>query len=138
MSDKQVPVRGLYQRQKNNKYILPAAVYNKTIWQIRDYYRLKEAQDSIIYQRGSSDGTPRGSGVGDPTFYKAEKLARALDIVRVIEDALKEIPQEYRKGIWDSIQFRSPYPIDADRSTYGRLKSRFVYTVAKKLDYIDD
>ena len=118
MSDK-VPVKGLYQRQKNNKYILPAAVYNKTIWQIRDYYRLKEAQDSIIYQRGSSDGTPRGSGVGDPTFYKAEKLARALDI-------------------WDSIQFRSPYPIDADRSTYGRLKSRFVYTVAKKLDYIDD
>ena len=138
MSGRQEPVKGLYQRQKNNKYILPAAVYNKTIWQIRDYYRLKEAQDNIIYQRGSSDGTPRGSDIGDPTFYKAEKLAKTADIVDVIEDALKQIPQEYRKGIWDSIQFRSPYPMDADRSTYGRLKSRFVYMVAKKLDYIDD
>lgn len=131
-------VRGFYQRQKNNKYILPSAVYNKTIWQIRDYYRLKEARDDIIYQRGSDDGTPKGTGTGDPTFRKAEKLARVTDIVKVIEDALEQIPPEYRKGVWDSVQFRSPYPINADRSTYGRLKSRFVYMVAKKLDYLEE
>ena len=132
------PVKGLYQRQKNNKYILPAAVYNKTIWQIRDYYRLKEARDDIIFHRPDIDDMPHGSGTGDPTFYKAEKLARVADVVKAIEDALEQIPQEYRKGIWDSIQFRSPYPMDADRSTYGRLKSRFVYTVAKRLDYIGE
>lgn len=131
------PVKGLYQRQKNNKYILPSAVYNKTIWQIRDYYRLKEARDDIIFHSPNLDDMPHGSGVGDPTFQKAEKLARVTDVVKAIEDALEQIPQEYRKGIWDSIQFRSPYPLDADRSTYGRLKSRFVYTVAKKLDYIE-
>lgn len=133
------PVRGLYQRQKNNKYLLPSAVYNQTIWQIRDYYRLKEASDSIIFRSGGlSDGLPHGSGTGDPTFYKAEKLARVTDVVKVIEDALEGIPAEYRKGIWDSIQFRSPYPTDADRSTYGRLKSRFVYLVARNLNYLDE
>lgn len=132
------PVMGLYQRQKNNKYLLPAAVYNKTIWQIRDYYRLKEARDDIIYQHGSDDGMPHGSGTGDPTFQKAEKLAKVTDIVKVIEDALEQIPQEYRKGVWDSVQFRSPYPMDADRRTYGRYKSLFVYAVARKLDYVDD
>ncbi len=132
-------VKGIYQRQKNNKYLLPSAVYNKTIWQIRDYYRLKEARDDIIYQKGSKySGMPRASGTGDPTFQKAEKLAKVKDIVKVIEDALEMIPPEYRKGVWDSVQFRSPYPLDADRSTYGRLKSRFVYTVAKHLDYIED
>ena len=136
MKDK--PVRGLYQRQKNNKYILPTAVYNKTIWQIRDYYRLKEARDDIIFQHGAPDGMPHGSGIGDPTFRKAEKLARVADITKAIEDSLEMIPQEYRKGIWNSIMFRAPYPMDADRSTYGRQKARFVYLVAKRLDYIGD
>lgn len=132
------PVKGIYQRQKNNKYILPSAVYNKTIWQIRDYYRLKEAREAILNQSTTMDGMPRGSGVGDPTFRKAEKLARVTDTIKVIEDAIEQIPSVYRKGIWDSIQFRSPYPLDADRSTYGRMKSRFVYLVARKLDYIED
>lgn len=132
-------IKGIYQRQKNNRYILPTAVWNKTIWQIRDYYRLKEARDDIIYQRGSfDDGMPHGSGTGDPTFRKAEKLARVTDVVKVIEDALEQIPQEYRKGVWDNVQFRSPFPMDADRTTYGRLKSRFVFTVAKKLDYLEE
>jgi len=131
-------IKGIYQRQKNNRYILPTAVWNKTIWQIRDYYRLKEARDDIIYQRGADDGMPHGSGTGDPTFRKAEKLARVQDVVKVIEDALEQIPQEYRKGVWDSVQFRSPYPQDADRTTYSRMKARFVYTVARKLDYIAD
>lgn len=131
-------VKGIYQRWKNNKYILPTAVYNKTIWQIRDYYRLKEAQDDIIYQQGAPDGTPRASTVGDPTYNKALKLEHVRNIVGVIEVALQEIPQEYRRGVWDSVQYRSPYPIDADRSTYGRLKSKFVYTVARRLDYIGD
>lgn len=131
-------IKGIYQRQKNNRYILPTAVWNKTIWQIRDYYRLKEARDDIIYQRGADDGMPHGSGTGDPTFQKAEKLARVQDVVKVIEDALEQIPQEYRKGVWDNVQFRSPYPDDADRTTYSRMKARFVYTVARKLDYIAD
>ena len=131
-------IKGIYQRQKNNRYILPTAVWNKTIWQIRDYYRLKEARDDIIYQRGADDGMPHGSGTADPTFRKAEKLARVQDVVKVIEDALEQIPQEYRKGVWDSVQFRSPYPQDADRTTYSRMKARFVYTVARKLDYIAD
>lgn len=131
-------IKGIYQRQKNNRYILPTAVWNKTIWQIRDYYRLKEARDDIIYQRGADDGMPHGSGTGDPTFQKAEKLARVQDVVKVIEDALEQIPQEYRKGVWDNVQFRSPYPDDADRHTYGRLKAIFVYTVAKRLDYIGE
>lgn len=131
-------VQGIYQRRKNNKYILPTAVYNKTIWQIRDYHRLKEAQNDIIYQQGASDGTPKASAVGDPTFNKAVKLEHVRNIVGVIEEALQEIPREYRRGVWDSVQYRSPYPVDADRSTYGRLKSKFVYTVAKRLDYIED
>lgn len=131
-------IKGIYQRQKNNRYILPTAVWNKTIWQIRDYYRLKEARDDIIYQRGADDGMPHGSGTGDPTFQKAEKLSRVTDVVKAIEDALKQIPQEYRKGVWDNVQFRSPYPDDAARRTYGRMKARFVFLVARRLDYVSD
>lgn len=131
-------IKGLYQRQKNNKYILPSALYNKTIWQIRDYYRLKEVGNDIIYQQGIQyTGMPKGNSLGDPTFQKAEKLAKVSDVIHAVEEAYEQIPPEYRKGVWDNIQFRSPYPLDADRRTYGRYKSRFVYMVARKLDYIE-
>ena len=36
-----------YQRQRNNKYLLPNTVYHKTIWTIRDYYRVKESLNSL-------------------------------------------------------------------------------------------
>ena len=45
-----------YQRKKT-KYSLPTAVYHQTLWQIRDYYRLRELRDEIL---GSSAGPPDG------------------------------------------------------------------------------
>ena len=129
---------GEYQRQKNNQYILPTAVYNHTIWQIRDYRRLKEALADIPQESPESpDGMPRGrGGVGDPVYAKAVKMAAIRRVVDAIESELKAIPSEYRRGVWESIQERKRFPNDADRSTYGRYKSKYVYSVAVRLNYI--
>ena len=129
---------GEYQRQKNNKYILPTAVYNHTIWQIRDYRRLKEALAAIPQESPEPlDGMPRGrGGVGDPVYAKAVKMAAIRRVVDAIESELKAIPSEYRRGVWESIQERKRFPNDADRSTYGRYKSKYVYSVAVRLNYI--
>lgn len=124
-----------YQRHKNNKYILPRAVWHKTLWEIRDYYRMTEEADSLLTASPPSDGTGRKGSIGDPTFAKASKRERLLRHIDVIDEAKATIPDEYRKGVWDSVMYGTRYPDDADRRTYGRWKSRFVFAVAVKLGY---
>ena len=107
---------GEYQR-KRGKYILPGTVYMKTIYQIRDYYRLKEKiQDTIDESPDPHQPHVSGSKKGSPTESKAFKI--------------------YRDGVWASVMFNEPYPQDADRTTYGRHKSRFVFTVAAYLGWV--
>lgn len=126
-----------YQRKKT-KYSLPPAVYHQTLWQIRDYDRLRKKRDEILESSaGPPDGMPGGSGhTGDPTQSKAIRLAEMSRIVGIIDDEFARIPAEYRDGVWKSIQSNAPYPIDAARVTYSRWKSRFVCAVAKRLNLI--
>lgn len=125
-----------YQRKKHTKYIVDRVVYQKTIWVIRDYYRLKDICSSLLEE------SP------DPNFNKVKstnkiikqteniviKRDKYLIQINVIDNALRSIPEEYRKGIWNNILYNTPYPIYADRSTYGRWKSKFIYQVAKDLE----
>ena len=125
-----------YQRRKT-KYILPRTVYYQTLWRIRDYYRLKELADSLIECRESDlDGMPKGNNTTDKVGNTVIKREKFVKEVCLINDSIKEIPQEYRSGVWNNIQFYQPYPIDADRATYGRYKSKFIYKVAEKLGLI--
>ena len=64
---------------------------------------------------------------------KAIRRETMLSTVRVIEKKKQMIPKEYRDGVWNNILFGTAYPDDADRSTYGRYKSKFVYSVARGL-----
>ena len=131
-------MRGLYQRKKNNKYILPNAVYNHTIWQIRDYKRLKQAL-ALIPQESPNppDGMPQAQGfTGDPVYQKVAKMEDIRKVTDAIEQELLQSPKEYRKGVWESITERKRFPDDADRSTYGRYKSKYVYSVAVRLNYL--
>ena len=123
-----------YQRQKGNKYILPRELYNQTIWQIRDYHRLKDQAEAILEASPEpSNGQPKGNGTGNTVESKAIRRERLLCTIQIIEESKASIPIEYREGIWNNVLFRQPFPEDADRSTYGRHKSKFVYEVAKKL-----
>lgn len=131
-------MQGIYQRKKNNKYLLPTAVYNHTIWQIRDYKRLKETL-AVIPQESPAppDGMPKAKGaVSDPIYAKMLKIETIRRVTDAIEESLLLIPPEYRKGVWESVTERKRFPDDADRSTYGRYKSKFIYGVATKLNYI--
>ncbi len=128
-----------YQRRKNNKYQLPNTVYHKALWTIRDYYRTKETLNSIA---DTSVGISydkdkvQTSGNGDSVFNAAIKYGEAKQTVECIEKARSRMPDEYQQGVWNNILFDSAFPSDADRSTYGRVKSKFIYDVAEGLGYI--
>ena len=87
------------------KYNLPRAVYNMTVWLVRDYTRMLD----------------------DPEFY--------ADKIKVIEDAYQLIPKEYQVGVWKNITAYEPFPDDAHRATYARHKSRFLLKVATSASF---
>lgn len=128
-----------YQRQKNNKYLLPSTVYHKTLWTIRDYYRVKESLNDLA---DTSTGIAydkdkiQTSDNSDMTFNAAVRYGEAKQIVDTIESARSRMPAEYQQGVWNNILFGNAYPIDADRSTYGRVKSKLIFDVAEGLGYI--
>ena len=126
-----------YQRRKNNKYYLPKSVYHRTLWVIRDYERMKEEAESMLVCGGAqNDGMPKGSNLTDRVADVAVKRCDLIREIEAIDLSLLDIPEEYRDGVWYNIQYNKPYPIGADRSTYGRYKSKFINQVARGLKLI--
>lgn len=122
---------------KHTRDILPRAVYMKTLYQIRDYHRLKENLEDIIDEQPDPRqpqvfGTRKGSVVET----KAIKREKDKAIVDGIDKALRNVPKEYRHGVWQAVMYNAPYPKDADPSTYTRHKSRFIIMVARNLGFI--
>lgn len=118
--------------QRNSKYKLPYALYHQVIWQIRDYYRLKKMADAVIDERPSmDDGMPHGSPTPDGVFNKVVRRMKYTEITDLIDKELNQIPKEYQQGVWNNILFRSPFPLDAARSTYALYKSRMIYSIAE-------
>ncbi len=126
-----------YQRKKSSKYILPKTVYHQTLWRIRDYYRLKSIADKIVYDSANViDGMPRSKRITDVVCQKVIKREKYMNDIFIIDKELRNIPEEYRKGVWENILKNKAYPKDADRSTYGRYKTKFIYCVAKSFELI--
>lgn len=121
-----------YQRQKNNPYKLPHNLYMRMLYLVRDYDRIKSEREDILHSTPEHNGQPCSSGISSPTEAKGIKLLALGDNCKAIEEALNEIPEEYRKGVWNNICYQSPYPNDAGEATYKRWRCRFIYTVAKK------
>lgn len=128
-----------YQRLKNNKYQLPHTVWHKTIWSIRDYYRVKESlgalADTSIGIAYDKDKVQTSVNT-DTVLNAAVKYGEAKHLVDCIDRARANMPEEYQQGVWNNILFYNAFPIDADRSTYGRVKSKFIYDVAEGMGYI--
>ena len=119
------------------KYVIPKAVWNRTLWLVRDYDRMKLEADVILTSFGGSIITSGGtSGVPDPVARKVILRSNYLEAIRAIERSLEDVPECYRKGIWNSIQHRDRYPLDADQTTYSRHKQRFIKKVAEAMHYI--
>ena len=127
-----------YQRKKNNKYMLPHTVYQSTIWLIRDYYRQKQEMDEILLESPPPpDGMPSGHALSNEPAAKAQRRAQNFKKTTAIENGLLSIPEEYRSGVWNNVQYGKRYPDDADRHTYGRYKAKFIYEVALGMEFIE-
>lgn len=128
-----------YQRKINNRYKLPKAIYHQTLWIIRDYERIKRQLENILSCSKSNNDINsyiQTNFVGNPVLNEIIKRDKYFNYVKIIEESLDIIPIEYQKGVWDNITKYKAYPQDADRSTYGRYKGKFIHEVAERFDLI--
>lgn len=125
----------VYQPMKNNRYYLPKNLYMRTVYLIRDYIRLKEEYDDMLDESFSGEGLG-GSTISDPTPVRAAKVYECARCIRAITDALSVIPEDYRSGVFENIVFGERYPDYAAVSTWSRNRSRFIYEVARNMNWI--
>ncbi len=92
----------------------------------------------MINYKGSETHEVHTSNPSDPVATIVIKRERLIKETDIIKKSLECMPCEYRQGVWDNIQFYTAFPTNADRTTYGRYKSKYIYTVAKKFGYIGD
>lgn len=121
------------------EHTLPHSVYMATLWRIRDYPRIKaEAEGMLASSPAPPDGQPRGTKTVNPVETTAERRERHTAYLKVVDGALSAVPPEYRRGVWENIQKRKPYPMDAGRATYSRWKTFMIYRVAVGLGLYED
>lgn len=113
-------------------------MYMQTIYQIRDYYRLKEEAERILVESADPpDGQPKGKDIVSDPERKVMRRERLIRIIDIIDNAKAMLPEEYRQGVWNNVMCHDAFPSDADRRTYGRYKSLFVYTIAREMFLLD-
>lgn len=116
---------------------LPKDLYFRTQWLIRGYYRLREEYKDIVWAKNTEqDGMPRSTEPGNPTERDAIKLAEKSADIDAIEKALRRIPEEYRKGIMESIIYHRRYPDTAHLNTWKNWRQRLVYWTAYYKNWI--
>ena len=126
-----------YQRVKKNKYKLPRSVYNRVLWTIRDYNRMKDEINSLVEISAINlSGMPRGGGISDQVSNIVIKRCELTKYIEVIDEAINGVPDEYKDGVWNNIQYNKSYPPYASGRTYARYKAKFIHEVANKLNYI--
>ena len=125
-----------YNPQKPKEYHLEQSLYLRVLHTVRDYPRMIEKVNEVLYGGGSNDGIPKSSDVGKPTEKKAIAIAETQDTLNAIDKALKQIPIEYRQHIFDNVVHKIKYPDFADKTTWSRWRMRFLYFVAVNLNLV--
>ena len=124
-----------YQRKTNNPYHLPKTLYRRVLSVIRDYDRQRQEINNILYGTPDRDDIAVAGGLpGDPTENRAIRLSQYQNDIEAVEKALKKIPEEYRKAVFNNIKYGERFPDTASYRTWLRWRQRFVWYVAEKLN----
>lgn len=125
--------------------ILPNDVYRRCVSVAKSYRALKkrctEQEEMILYGSSHNDGMPHGTGVGNPTAQKAERLAmlhdRNAEKTRAIESALRRMQDDterkiVEKSFFDGVRL-CHINLPASERTMKRVRSKFIVYLAEEL-----
>lgn len=113
------------------KYGLTKNLQLQTTWFIRGHEERLAEYNTLAWQSVEQDGQPRSTVPSDPTGVRAIRAAKLSDDIHAVELALEQLPEFYRKPVYDNVVRRRPWPIGADRTTFYRYRRVFIYYVAR-------
>ena len=124
-----------YVPKKFKEYHFEQSLYLRVLHTVRDYPRMIEKINDVLYGSGSNfDGMPKSTDIGKPTEKKAVVIAQIQETINAIDKALKMIPIEYRQYIFDNVVYKTAYPLDyASKNTWSMWRMRFLFFVAENL-----
>lgn len=115
---------------------IPKEIYSQCTALAKSYYamlrRRKELEEQILYGSLCNDGQPKGSGTGDPTARKAERLVIAKERnewkIRAVEQAwcrmIDETEREFiKQNLFEQIPMQCiDLPMSMRSMKYAREK----------------
>lgn len=122
---------------------LPQDVYNKTLWFVRGYDRMKREANELIEQSPEMDGQPKGTAIGDPVAAAAGRREKLMADIKIIEDSLNDIPEEYREVVLENVTHMTPFsriPAAeyASTWTWSKYRMKFIMGVAVRCGYAEE
>ena len=105
----------------------------QAFWMCKTYDYHKAEYERILHESSKPSDIPVSSSLpGDPAGRKAVELAPHGEIIHPIEYAIKTIPAEYRKAVWDHcVKGEKGYPSYADRKTYYSYQNKFLLEILR-------
>lgn len=127
---------------------IPKDIYRQCTLIAKSYYsmlkRRRELEEQILCGSPCSDGQPKGSGVGDPTARKAERLIAAKERneqkIRAVEQAwcrmVDERAREFiKKNLFEGVQMQY-INLPMSIPTMKLLRIKFIRFLAEELDEV--
>ena len=123
-------------------------VYSRCVATAKGYYRMlqrqKEIEEEIIHETHTPDGQPRGSGTGDPTGRKVEKILqrqRESDRkIRAVEQAWISLHKQHERDLIKKNLFEHIPMMHLDLPmclrSMKQVRKRFLIQLAKNLHEI--
>lgn len=116
---------------------LPPHVYGWVMATIEGYEMMKIEYDEILEKSPAPpDGQPRGGNMSKTIEESAIRRCDLAKKLEAVEQSLVMVPEEYRLGLWNNLAHKTPYPAQADRTTYWRYKVKFLRGIAKRMHWI--
>ncbi len=112
--------------------MMPTTAYNRTIWTIKDYPRLKSEYDQLKNSAAASASAPCGSNVEEVTTRLADLEAEICQM----QELINTIPADMREGIMDNICYEKSFPkneqgkLVPSLATWKHEKQKFIVLVA--------
>lgn len=122
-----------YIPKRSDQYTLPKNVYYQALYAVRDYARLRNEYNEMLYRSSTPDGQPHSTMPGDPTGRLAVRISELSDKLTAIDRALHMIPEEYRRGVADNVMYGCRYPYTACMKTWSNYRRKFLFYTAKYL-----
>lgn len=110
----------------------------RALWLIRDYPNIKRRLDALDgYGSGSQDGQPKAHAPKSPVESLAVRREALIDQLRPVDLAFEEIPEEYRRGLWEALTRRRRLPDYAADITWKRQRQKLIWYVAYYAGFIE-